>query len=179
MHVGADVLAGFGPGAAQKARTNIYAHGYLNGTRVSFGASRKGRVWSHRVAPDIYRWMKWARSVGETLVDETISLESVMNGFIIPTAATARPALVPLGVEWPYELVGTVSEARQVTFDGVPHALIDLDLAITSFSDSEPIEFDVDSGDWRVSYRLSFGEDGARGFTSRGRRRNHQPARLL
>jgi hypothetical protein len=160
MHVGADVLAGFGPGAAQKARTNIYAHGYLDGTRVSFGASRKGRVWSHRVAPDIYRWVRWARSVGETLVDETISLESVMNGFIIPTAATTRPALVPLGVEWPYELVGTVSEARQVTYDGVPHALIDLDLSITSFSDAGPIEFDVDSGDWRVSYRLSFGDDG-------------------
>lgn len=160
MHVGADVLAGFGPGAAQKARTNIYAHGYLNGTRVSFGASRKGRVWSHRVAPDIYRWMKWARSVGETLVDETISLESVMNGFIIPTAATTRPTLVPLGIEWPYELVGTASEARQVTYGGVAHALIDLDLSITSFSDTEPIEFNVDSGDWRVAYRMTFGDDG-------------------
>ena len=50
MHVGADVLAGFGVGAAQKAKTNIYAHGYQNGTRVSFGASRRGRIWSHRVA---------------------------------------------------------------------------------------------------------------------------------
>lgn len=160
MHVGADVLAGFGPGAAQKARTNIYAHGYLNGTRVSFGASRKGRVWSHRVAPDLYTWMKWARAVGETLVDESISLDSVMNGFIIPTAATTRPPLVPLGVEWPYELVGTVSEARQVTYQGVAHALIDLDLSVTSFSDAAPIEFNVESDDWHVSYRLTFGEDG-------------------
>ena len=160
MHVGADVLAGFGPGAAQKSRTNIYAHGYLNGSRVSFGASRKGRVWSHRVAPDMYTWVKWARSVGETLVDETINLESVMNGFIIPTAAITRPPLVPLGLEWPYEIVGTVSEARRVSNQGVAHPLIDLDLAITSFNDAGPIEFDVESDDWRVSYRMDFGEDG-------------------
>jgi superfamily II DNA or RNA helicase len=160
MHVGADVLAGFGPGAAQKARTNIYAHGYLNGSRVSFGASRKGRVWSHRVAPDMYTWVKWARSVGETLVDETISLESVMNGFIIPTAATTRPPLVPLGVAWPHEIVGTVSEARQVSYEAVSHPLIDLNLAITSFNDAGPIEFDAESDDWRVSYRMDFGDDG-------------------
>jgi superfamily II DNA or RNA helicase len=160
MHVGADVLAGFGPGAAQKSKTNIYAHGYQDGSRVSFGASRKGRVWSHRVAPDIFSWMNWARSVGDALVDETISLESVMSGFIIPTAAITRPSLVPLGVEWPFELIGTVSEARQVVFHGMAQPLIDLDLSITSFSDVGPIEFDVKSADWSVSYRMNFGDDG-------------------
>lgn len=160
MHVGADVLAGFGPAAAQKSKTNIYAHGYSHGSRVSFGASRKGRIWSHRVAPDIFSWMNWARSVGDALVDETISLESVMNGFIIPTAATTRPPLVPLGVEWPFEIVGTVSEARQVVYEGAAQPLIDLDLSITSFTDAGPIEFDVRSDDWSVSYRMNFAEDG-------------------
>jgi superfamily II DNA or RNA helicase len=160
MHVGADVLAGFGPGAAQKSKTNIYAHGYLNGSRVSFGASRKGRVWSHRVAPDLLTWVNWCRSVGETLIDETISIDSVMGGFIIPTAAILRPELVPLGIEWPFSIIGTVSEARQVTYQGTAWPLIDLDLAITSFTTDGPIEFEVRSDDWSVEYRMSFEQDG-------------------
>jgi len=160
MHVGADVLAGFGPGAAQKSKTNIYAHGYMDGVRVSFGASRKGRVWSHRVAPDLLRWVTWARSVGAALTDETISIASVMDGFIIPTAATSRPNLVPLGVEWPYAIVGTVSEARQVAYQGVAHPLIDVELAITAYESDGPIRFEARSDSWAVNYEMRFGDDG-------------------
>ncbi len=160
MHVGADVLAGFGPGAAQKSKTNIYAHGYMDGVRVSFGASRKGRVWSHRVAPDLLRWVNWARSVGAALTDETISVDSVMDGFIIPTAATSRPDLVPLGVEWSYSLVGTVSEARRLTFQGVDVPLIDAELAITAYEAEGPIRFEARSDSWSVEYEMSFGENG-------------------
>jgi superfamily II DNA or RNA helicase len=168
MHVGADVVSGFGVTAAQKSKTNIYAHGYMNGSRVSFGASRrKGRVWSHRVAPDILAWVRWAEGVGESLTDETISVESVMDGFIIPRAATSRPDLVPLGVEWPFWIIGTASEARQVSHVGVPHALIDLDLAPTRFESDGPIEFEVRSADWSLGYRVEFTEAGPR-FIAQG-----------
>jgi hypothetical protein len=68
--------------------------------------------------------------------------------------------LVPLGLEWPYDIVGTVSEARQVSYEGVAHSLIDLDLSIRSFNDAGPIEFDVESDDWTASYRMDFEEDG-------------------
>lgn len=160
MHVGADVLEGFGPNAAQKSKTNIFAHGYADGGRVSFGASRKGRIWSHRAARDIFEWTQWARSVGHYLTDESISIESVMDGFIIPEAATSRPDLVPLGVEWPYELLATTSEARQVSFDDVPVPLLDLDLAITEWSSEGPIRFEVSSDSWSIPYEMHFGEDG-------------------
>lgn len=161
MHVGADVVSGFDVTAAQKAKTNIYAHGYMNGSRVAFGASRRmGRVWSHRVAPDILSWVRWAEGVGDALTDETISVESVMDGFIIPRAATSRPDLVPLGVEWPFWIIGTASEGRQVSHDVVTHALIDLELAVTRFESDGPIEFDVRSPDWELGYRIDFTEDG-------------------
>ncbi len=160
MHVGADVLEGFGPAAAQKSKTNIYAHGYMNGARVSFGASRKGRVWSHRVAASPLDWVNWARGVGATLIDETISIASVMEGFIIPTAATSRPEFVPLGIEWPYHFVGTTSEARQITFNGISHPLIDVSLTITAFDREGPIQFEARSGDWVVNYQMTFGQAG-------------------
>jgi acetylornithine deacetylase/succinyl-diaminopimelate desuccinylase-like protein len=91
MHVGADVLEGFGPGAAQKSKTNIFAHGFSESRAVSFGASRKGRVWSHEQARDIHGWVRWASQVGPTITDNSISLESVMSGFLLPEPARQRP----------------------------------------------------------------------------------------
>ena len=160
MHVGADVLEGFGPGAAQKSKTNIFAHGYAEGKRVSFGASRKGRIWSHRVAYNLLDWVTWAESVGAILTDDSISVASVMNGFIIPTAVVARPELVPLGVEWPYTLLARMSEARQVEFQGKSVPLLDLDLCIVEPRLDGPIEFEVSSAMWALSYEMTFAEGG-------------------
>jgi superfamily II DNA or RNA helicase len=169
MHVGADVVSGFDVTAAQKSKTNIYAHGYMNGGRVAFGASRRmGRVWSHRVAPDILAWVRWAEGVGDALTDETISVESVMDGFIIPRAATSRPDLVPLGVEWPFWIIGTASEGRQVSHNGVAHALIDLELVVTRFESDGPLEFSVRSPDWELDYRIDFTDDGPPRYVATG-----------
>lgn len=160
MHVGADVLEGFGPTAAQKSKTNIFAHGYSRGTRVSFGASLKGRVWSYRAAKNLYDWVTWAKSVGPTLLDESISIESVMEGFVIPVAAVQRPDLVPLGVEWAYDVIGTTSESRVVSFQNESRPLIDLDLEMISFSATDPITFAVVSDAWRLEYQVEFDDDG-------------------
>lgn len=160
MHVGADVLEGFGPGAAQKSKTNIFAHGYAGQSRVSFGASRKGRLWSHKVARSILDWVQWARGVGAVVTDESIDLTTVMSGFIIPKAAVSRPRLVPLGVEWPHEIGLSTSEARQISYNGSAHPLIDLDLVVRTFTRDDPIEFDVVSDDWSLRYVFAFDEDG-------------------
>ena len=160
MHVGADVHEGFGARAAQKSRTNIFAHGYAGGDRVSFGASRKGRIWSHRVAYNILDWVKWAESVGALLTDESISVDSVMDGFLIPQAVTERPPLVPLGVEWPFTLSASMSEARQVEYQGELVPLFELDLRIVEPRLEGPIEFEVKSATWALSYKITFGEGG-------------------
>lgn len=160
MHVGADVLEGFGPGAAQKSKTNIFAYGYSDGKRVSFGASRKGRIWSYRVALNLLDWVTWAQSVGDLLTDESIAVASVMENFVIPTAALERPPLVPLGIEWPYELLGSTSEARQVVFQEVSVPLLDLELTIVDPRVDGPIAFEVESPTWTLVYEMTFGEEG-------------------
>jgi superfamily II DNA or RNA helicase len=160
MLTGADVLEGFDATAAQKSKTNIFAHGYRDGRRVTFGASQKGRVWSHLVAPSLLDWVKWAQAVGATLTDESISIESVMSGFIIPKAAVVRPDLVPLGVEWPAHLIGTNSEGRQVSANGIAHPLIDVTLAITAWDTEDPIHFEVRSDDWAIAYSMTFSDGG-------------------
>ena len=160
MHVGADVLEGFGPLAAQKSKTNIFAYGYAGGRRVSFGASRKGRIWSYSVADNLLDWVTWAESVGALLTDDSISVTSVMDGFIIPTFAVERPPLVPLGVEWPYTLLASTSEARQVEFQGESVPLLYLDLSIVEPQLDGPIAFEVRSATWALAYEMTFGTEG-------------------
>ena len=167
MYVGADVLEGFGPGAAQKSKTNIFAYGYAEGGRVSFGVSREGRIWSHRVANNLLDWVAWTESVGALLTDDSISVASVMDGFIIPIAVLARQPLVPLGVEWPYTLLASTSEARQVEFQGELVPLLDLDLSISEQHLDGPIEFEVRSETWALIYEMTFGKDGPI-FSARG-----------
>src|SRR5437879_519360 len=105
MHVGADVSEGFPVAEAQtKTKTNIFAYGFEEGSRVSVGASLKGRVWSYRVAGSIKEWVNWCDDIGRKLTDTTISVDEVLANFIRPQVVEVRPPLVPLGLEWLWAL---------------------------------------------------------------------------
>jgi hypothetical protein len=105
MHVGANVADGF-PQAEQltKTQTNIFALGYQGGYRVSVGASLKGRIWSYRIAKSLRQWTTWCDEIGDKLLDESISVDSILQSFIRPVPITRRPNLVFLAAELPWGL---------------------------------------------------------------------------
>lgn len=160
MLVGDNVVEGFGPSAAQKLKTNISAYGYADGARISYSAARKGRVWSHAVARNLLDWVRWATDVGEVLTDDSITFNSVMDGFLIPDFAIERPNLVALGVEWHHDIIGTLSEYRTVVAANHEVHLIDLSLEITDWSEAGPITFSVVSDNWSLPYSITFDDDG-------------------
>lgn len=156
MHVGQDVLAAWKGEGGTKMKTNIFAHGYSNHRAVSFGASRKGRVWSHQEANHIHDWVAWARQVGPIITDESIDLESVMSGFLLPEPATKRPPHVALAIEWPYELIATISETRRLSYAGQDFALLDTELLLSNHSASGPLRFHVVTPAWSLEYEYVF-----------------------
>lgn len=159
MHVGQDVLAAWRGEGGTKMKTNIFAHGYSDGRAVSFGASRKGRVWSHQEANDIHEWIRWVRRVGPVLTDESISLDSVMSGFLLPEPATERPPYVPLAIEWSHELVATMSEARRVVHQGESFSLLDTELCLATHTATGPLRFGVVTPGWSVDFEYVFDPD--------------------
>jgi len=159
MHVGQDVLAAWRGEGGTKMKTNIFAHGYSDHRSVSFGTSRKGRVWSHQEANDIHGWVAWARQIGPVITDESIDLQSVMSGFLLPEPATERPAYVPLAIEWPYELVATISETRRLSYGGQDFALLDTELRLSNHGASGPLRFEVVTPDWSLEYEYVFDEE--------------------
>ncbi|PZS09687.1 MAG: hypothetical protein DLM70_01345, partial [Chloroflexi bacterium] len=105
IHVGADVTEGFPTAESQtKTKTNIFATGFEEGDHVSIGASLKGRVWSYQAAENLKQWVDWCNHVGSKLIDEGISVDEVMRGFIRPLVVEVRPPYVPLALEWPWEV---------------------------------------------------------------------------
>jgi hypothetical protein len=162
MHVGADVVAGLDSTAAQKAKTNIYVNGYQKGVKVGFGASRKGRIWSHKVADDIYDWMKWVKPIGPILQDESISLESVIGGFIIPKFLTNRPKLVPLGIDWSSEISRSIVESTTILTNGVEIALLDIDMSLKTHDAVNPITFILSAADLNLEFAIEFSKNGQR-----------------
>ncbi|MGZ0153657.1 DEAD/DEAH box helicase [Kribbella sp. WER1] len=159
MYVGQDVLAAWQGEGATKMKTNIFAHGFHEGQAVSFGASRKGKVWSHEQARDIHDWVKWVRQVGPAITDESVSLESVMAGFLLPHPAIKRPAHVPLAVEWPYQITATMSETRAVSYLSQRFSLLETELRLTDHTETGPLRFQVVTAAWQLEFEFVFQQD--------------------
>lgn len=159
MYVGQDVLHAWRGEGGTKMKTNIFAHGFNEGRAVSFGASRKGRVWSHQEARDIHDWVRWSHQVGPAITDESVSLESVMSGFLLPEPAKERPPHVPLAVEWPYQLVATLSESRQMSYDGKSFSLLDTELRLVDHTAGGPLAFELVTPAWSLTYEFEFREE--------------------
>ncbi|MFJ9390430.1 hypothetical protein ACIRON_16510 [Nocardioides sp. NPDC101246] len=159
MHVGQDVLNAWRGEGGTKMKTNIFAHGFTDGRAVSFGASRKGRVWSHEQARDIHDWVNWATQVGPTITDTSISLESVMSGFLLPEPAQERPPYVPLSIEWPYQLLATFSERRKVSYREQSFSLLDTELALSDHTADQPLRFKLKTPAWELEFEFDFHED--------------------
>jgi superfamily II DNA or RNA helicase len=155
MHAGANVAEGFTvEEASTKTKTNIFAHGYEGGERVTLGAAvKKGRVWSYRVAPTLKHWVDWCDHVGTKLRDDTINTDEIIGSFIKPESLDARPELVALAVEWPSEIYLNTSEETKLRHGDDTWPLIDADIDIRSFSRDGPIEFEVSSPDWSCRYQ--------------------------
>lgn len=161
MHVGADVTEGFPTAEAQtKTKTNIFAFGYEEGQRVSFGGSLKGRVWSYRAARSLIEWADWCDRVGAKLVDDTISVDAVMKDFIRPQEVRKRPDLVILGVDWPHDVYLNTSDETVLSYERSQFPFVDAELRVAEHKNEGPINFSVVTPSWKASYEATFSGEG-------------------
>lgn len=144
LHVGSDISDTL-PEALRnnKRKTNLFAHGYQAGTRVTVGCSQKGRVWSMSTAEDLASWVEWCHAIGAKLRDATISTREVFANVILPVDVTVRPQLVALLIDWPEEFLKRSEDAIFVLIEGEEVPFFDAELEITDFSVDAPIRFRV------------------------------------
>jgi hypothetical protein len=163
MLSGDDVVEGFPLAESQtKSKTNIFAFGYESGTRVSVGASLKGRIWSYQVAQTLKHWVDWCHVVGQKLTDDTISLEEVQKNFIRPVRVKIRPELVPLAIEWPVETLCNFTEVVKLNHNELSWPIVDCGLELRAHSETGPIEIRVVTPYWTLDYDIEIDEEGFR-----------------
>ncbi len=142
MLVGPDVAQGITrQSLGNKTRTNIFAMGLENGRRVTIGASAKGRLWSHAVAHDLSRWVAWCAEIGSRIRNPAANPDTVLAGALVPEEVDARPAVVPLFIDWGWNVMARAEEAVIITIDGSEVPLLETNLEIVNHSAQGRIAF--------------------------------------
>lgn len=164
MYVGADVTDGF-PAAeeATKVQTNLFAAGFRDGERVTVGVSLKGRVWSYLVARTLLDWVEWCHDVGRRLLNESIDVQAVKRNFIRPVILDAWPDAVPLGAEWPTELLLSPPASLKVRIGDTDFPLTEIELTVEpQFSDEGHVRVALATEDVSAQYDIVLDAEGMR-----------------
>jgi len=157
MHVGTDIKEGLSRASvSNRKKSNLFSRGYENGENVTIGASHKGRFWSHRIAEGISEWVAWCHHVGMKLLDSSISTEKILEHAIIPEIIEERPDLVPLTIEWPPYFLERNEEAVFVEIGDKVAPFYEVELEITTFSNTGPIRFCLTMDEAQVEYEIIF-----------------------
>lgn len=161
MHVGSDVLHALDEADQQgKSQTHISTTGFNDGDHVTISAALSGRFWSMRTAPSLKAWRDWCDVQGAKLLDTSIDLSKVLNGFIVPKDLTERPPCVLLGAEWGWQFFTGAGPHLTVRVDDTGYALTEVDIRIDDFGTSGPFLISLITPAWRVAYRADFESTG-------------------
>jgi superfamily II DNA or RNA helicase len=153
MHVGSDVTESFSQAeAGTKSQTNISGGGYRDGEYVTISASVKGRIWSHSTARSLREWCDWCDTVGQKLLDDTISIENVIGQFILPLRLEEPLSGVLLAVEWPWFMHAQRMERYRLRYGNETHDAMLTDLEATTEIVDGSLRFEITSSDWKVAY---------------------------
>lgn len=170
MHVGSDVTASFSDAeAGTKSQTNISGGGFRGGEHVNISASLKGRIWSHATAESLKQWCEWCDGVGDKLLDDTISIDQVINQFILPERLSGRPEGVLLALEWPWTIHMQQSETVRLAFQGKVQEAAYTDLVPDTSATTGPFRFEVRTGSWSVPYDAAVDANGHLQYRCRGK----------
>jgi superfamily II DNA or RNA helicase len=153
MHVGHDVTESFTKSeAGTKSQTNISGGGYRDGEHVNISASIKGRIWTHAAASSLKAWCNWCDGIGTKLLDDTITIESIIKDFILPAPLDARPDAVLLGIEWPWRARTVSADYLKASLNGKAYSLVDVELLPTDEATTGPFNFTLKTDAWEVKY---------------------------
>ena len=112
-------------------------------------------------------WVDWCDGVGMKLADEGISVDDVIQQFIRPVSLDDRPELVPLSLEWPWDVFANTSEELLIGYQQQAWPFVDVGFEMRSHRTTGPIEFRVSTGDWSLDYELTIA-DGRMRFRATG-----------
>ena len=159
MFTGLDVVDAI-PAATQAGSTksNIFAAGYENGSKVTIGASFKGRIWamSSTTIPD---WRAWCSAVAEKVLNTRIARNDFLQHTLVPEQVIALPASEIFAVMLPDEWLDVRASNSRLTAAAEPVLLVGFDVCEWAKTGEREITFFMTwANEARARFRLSWTE---------------------
>jgi hypothetical protein len=157
--MGADVEPALTDIQRRTARKSVLSGaGYEDGTKTTVGASRKGRIWSHR-RDRVDQLVQWCKKIGTKLLDNSIDPDEVLKGTLDTRTVLDRPARMPIGVDWPEEIYASPEAFWLIAIGEEEYSLSELSLEIVSPAVDGPLRFAINSDSQRAELELQLFEE--------------------
>ena len=152
--MGSDVAPVLADAQRRKARkSDLSGSGYEGGETATVGASRKGRIWSHR-RDRVQQLLEWCKHIGAKVVDATIDPDAVLAGTLETRIVKVRPDGMPVTVDWPDEIYTSSETPWSVSIDGTKFHISEIDLELVDASLAGPIKFAMAAEQARAELEL-------------------------
>jgi superfamily II DNA or RNA helicase len=161
MYAGANVRRGLTQAEVEDSfKSTLFGRGFEDGERASMGSSRKGRIWSYRVADDILEWTEWCQYVGAKLLDDSISVEEILENAMTVEIVEERPNKAPVSVDWSSDFYRRSQENTIFEIDGERASFLNVGIELAHHDEEDPLRFVVSTDESSVEYEVEFGDDG-------------------
>lgn len=139
-------------------KNNIFGVGFENGEKVSFGASKKGKVWSY-LRGNLKELTKWCEKVGDKLINPDIDPHEVLDT-LEPEIIEKRPDSIPYFIDWSPLHYKEIDKKYALKISGVLYNLWDCELQIKNPSDVGDIVFELITPKEIISFKLIINNEG-------------------
>jgi superfamily II DNA or RNA helicase len=157
--MGADVEPALLNVHRSRARKSVLSgSGYEGGKKVTVGASRKGRIWSHR-RDRVDQLAAWCKMIGTKLLDSAIDPDEVLKGTLDVKTVVERPAKMPIGIDWPEEMYKSPEAIWSLQIGGKEWLLSELSIELVAPALDGPFRFVVASEAAQAELELELFED--------------------
>lgn len=159
--MGADVEPVLTDVQRRRARKSVLSGtGYEGGEKVTVGASRRGRIWSfRRERVDVLA--TWCKQIGAKLLDDGIDPDEVLKGTLEAKTVAARPAKMPIGIDWPEEMYKAPESTWRIVFGERSWPLTELSIELVGSSPNGTLRFTIASETERIELELELFEEDA------------------
>lgn len=156
QYIGLDVGQGLKDRITENTYTAmLFGMGYENAEKANVGCSLKGKIWS-RNAGALMEWAKWCTQVGSKIVDDTINIETILDGVLFPEVISEIPSgRSVIMADWSDFIFENMYERSSIIIGEETYEIDDCDIGInTENSSTTKITFFVEHPQGKIWYEL-------------------------
>lgn len=156
--MGSDVGPVLSDAQRRKVRkSDLSGSGFEAGESATVGASRKGRLWSHR-RDRVQQLVEWCKHTGAKLLDTSIDPDAVLSGTLETAVLKDRPDGMPVSVDWPDEIYKSSETRWSMVIGDKTFHISELSLDVVDPTLAGPIKFQITGEDARAEFELQIFE---------------------